>query len=94
MQSPPLPETMKPLFWSYDFPSMDPIKHKKTIIVQVINYGTLDQWRWMVKTYSRAGIQEVLNRVQATEIKPRAAGLASVMLGLHVSQTYVPGGAY
>jgi hypothetical protein len=45
-----LPETFRPILWSYDFDRLDPVKHRKTIIIQANNYGTLaykkeaDQW--------------------------------------------------
>jgi uncharacterized protein DUF6922 len=41
MQNSTLPETFRPLLWSYDFSRIDPLKHKKTIILQALNYGTL-----------------------------------------------------
>ncbi len=70
-----LPETFRPLLWSYDFSRIDPLKHKKTIIVQALNYGTLAHWRWLVQNYGRDGVREVLMRVPETEIKPRSASL-------------------
>lgn len=36
-----LPESFRPFFWSYRFEDLDPQKHKKTVIVQLVNYGTL-----------------------------------------------------
>jgi hypothetical protein len=47
MQNSILPETFRPLLWSYDFARIDPLKHKKTIIIQALNYGTLAHWRWL-----------------------------------------------
>jgi hypothetical protein len=41
MQESTLPQTFRPLLWSYDFSRIDPLKHKKTIIVQALNYGLL-----------------------------------------------------
>jgi hypothetical protein len=60
MQNLVVPETLRPLFWSYDFSKIDPLRHKKTIIVQVLNYGNLDQWRWLLRTYGRDGLQDAV----------------------------------
>ena len=74
-----LPETFRPLFWSYDFSRIDPERHQKTIIVQVLNYGTFSQWRWLIETYGREAVRGVLERIPATEIKPRTRRLASLV---------------
>lgn len=74
-----LPDTFRPLLWSYDFSEIDPVRHKKTIIVQTLNYGTLDQWRWLIKSYGREGVREVLAQISASELKPRALGLAALV---------------
>ena len=77
-----LPETFRPILWSYDFSRIDPLRHKKTIIVQAINYGTLAHWRWLVESYGRDGIRDTLAHVPASEIKPRSRRLASILLGV------------
>jgi hypothetical protein len=77
-----LPNTFRPLLWSYDFSRIDPLRHKKTIIVQALNYGTLAQWRWLVESYGRAGVQEVVASIPASEIRPRSLRLASLLLGV------------
>jgi hypothetical protein len=59
MQNSPLPKTFRPLLWSYDFSRIDPLKHKKTIIVQALNYGTLAHWLWLVQSYGREGVHDV-----------------------------------
>lgn len=77
-----LPEEFKPILWSYDFDRIDPLKHEKTIIVQAINYGTLAHWRWLREQYGREGVRKVLSTVPATEIRPRAQRLASLVFGI------------
>ncbi len=39
-----LPSIFHPLLWSYDLSLFDPQKHHKTVIVQVLNYGTLQHY--------------------------------------------------
>jgi hypothetical protein len=93
MQNGTLPETFRPLLWSYDFARIDPLKHKKTIIVQALNYGTLAHWRWLVKSYGREGVRDVLTHVSASEIKPRSLRLASLVFGVE-HFNYAPRGTY
>ena len=74
-----LPESFRPLFWSYRFEDLDPHEHKKTVIVQLINYGTLADWRWLAREYGAAEIRRLLQSVPATEINPRTRPLASLL---------------
>jgi hypothetical protein len=93
MQNGTLPETFRPLLWSYDFSRVDPLKHKKTIIVQALNYGTLAHWRWLVQSYGREGVRDVLTHVPASEIKPRSLRLASLVFGVE-RFNYAPRGTH
>jgi hypothetical protein len=88
-----LPETFRPLLWSYDFSKIDPAKDRKTIIVQAINYGTLSQWRWLVERYGREGIRDTLSGTQETEIKPYSRRLASLAFGVE-HFNYAPRGTH
>lgn len=49
--------------WSYDFEKVDPVKIKKTIIKQALNYGTLEHWRWIKNFY---GIDEITSVLKGT----------------------------
>ena len=93
MQSLALPETFRPLLWSFDFDRVDPLRHKKTIVVQAINYGTLAQWRWLIRSYGRDGVREVLAHISASELKPRAQRLASLVFGGN-RLNYAPRGSH
>lgn len=88
-----LPDTFRPLLWSYDFDQIDPLKHKNTIIVQAINYGSLRQWRWLADNYGRDEVRDVLGSVPATALRPRARRLASLLFGVdHFN--YAPRGTH
>ena len=78
----PLPETFRPLLWSYNFNRVDPERNRKIIIVQAINYGTLAHWRWLVQRYGRDAVRQLLTTVPATELRPRARHLASLVFGV------------
>ena len=88
-----LPDTFRRILWSYNFDRIDAAKHRKTIIVQAINYGTLDQWHWLAQRYGRSGVRDVLTVVPATEIRPRARRLASLIFGVD-RFNYAPRGTH
>ena len=48
-----LPLFFKSLFWSHDFSSLNPQRHRKTIILNSINYGEWKHWIWIVKSNYR-----------------------------------------
>ena len=88
-----LPDFFRPLFWSYDFDSLDPIKHKKTVILNTINYGDLKHWSWIIRFYGREVVKDMLAALPATELRPQARNLAGVFFGLD-NFNYAPRGAH
>jgi hypothetical protein len=81
-QSARLPDSLRPLFWSYRFEELEPAKDEKTIIIQLINYGSLRHWRWLVRQYGAAEVKHVLQSIPTTEIKPRTRVLASLLFSI------------
>ncbi|MFH1677918.1 MAG: hypothetical protein ABH888_03850 [Patescibacteria group bacterium] len=77
-----LPSYFKPILWSYDFSKIMPVKNKKTIIVNSINYGNLKHWKWLIKFYGKNNIKKILTSIPATEIKPRSRRLASLIFSI------------
>lgn len=77
-----LPESFRHLLWSYRFSEIDPTKHKKTIIVNVLNYGDLDQWRWLGRTYGRKQLKEIIESLPASEFRKPVVTLLSLLLGV------------
>ena len=77
-----LPQELRPLFWSYKFNDLDMSKDRNLVITQVINYGSLAEWRWMVSAYGKDSVREVLGAVRSGEFKPRALKLASIVFGI------------
>lgn len=90
--NPKLPEFFRPLFWSYDFDSLDLVNNQKTIILNTINYGNLKHWRWLKNYYGKSVISQVLEGVSATELKRRAGKLAELLF--KVKLNYAPRGAH
>lgn len=87
----PLPIFFKPLLWSYNFSEINAGKHKETIIVNAINYGDLKHWRWIIKTYGRRTIIDILKKIPATELRPRVLRLISAIFSVK-KFNYVPRG--
>jgi len=77
-----LPQSFKPFFWSYDFSKINPQKEKKTVIIQTINYGDLDHWKWLRKYYGKNIIKKILLEIPVTEIKPRTRRLLSLIFNI------------
>jgi len=77
-----LPSDFRLFFWSYDFRRLDILEDKKLIILQLINYGTLKHWQWLVETYGLKEIKRVIKQVSAGEIKPRTCRLISVLFAM------------
>jgi len=77
-----LPKEFKPLFWSYRFSLLDPKKHQKTIIINTINYGDWYHWQWIVKKYGKKRVKRVIQQTPASEFRPRALKLISLLLNI------------
>ena len=77
-----LPSFFKPILWSYDFSSLDLEKHKKTIIVNTINYGNWKHWKWIVKTYGKKEVKRVIQNTPASEFRKSALKLICLLLGI------------
>ncbi len=77
-----LPLSLKPLLWSLRWDALNAEKDKEDIIVNVINDGALDQWRWLKRTYGTAAIRRVLSRRLKTEFHPESRNLAAAVFGI------------
>lgn len=77
-----LPQKFKPLLWSYNFYQIDPEKNKRTIIVSTIDYGDLTHWKWIIKKYGKENVARILSNVPASELRPGARKLASLIFGI------------
>lgn len=64
-------KTNKSLFWDVDLRNLDIEKHEDFIIARVLEYGNIDDLKWLFQTYSRSKIQKVLTNTRA--ISPKSA---------------------
>lgn len=88
-----LPESFRPLLWSYKFEAIDPDAHYDEIIVNTVNYGSLKQWRWLISYYGKDRVKEVLEERWATEFNPESRNLAQLIFGVS-HWRYGPRGAH
>lgn len=51
---------LKPIFWDIDVEKLDTKKHSRYVIERILEYGNLDQVRFMFKTYSKEKIIKVV----------------------------------
>lgn len=77
-----LPKFFKPLFWSYNFSSIDSEKDKERIIVNTINYGNWEHWQWLIKYYGKDRVKKLLTNIPASEFRKRALQLISLLLSI------------
>jgi len=82
MKTVKLPSFFKYLFWSYNFSLVDPVKSKKTVIVNTINYGKWKHWLWLVDFYGKDNLKKMIRDIPATEFRPPALKLISLLLGI------------
>ena len=73
-----LPIYFKPILWSYYFSDCDPVKMKKTIISQSLNYGSTKHWKWIKSFYGQNEVLSIFSSLPKTEIKEKTKKLAEL----------------
>lgn len=53
--------SIKKLFWEVNQDKLDTNKNKKSIIVRTLNYGTINDWKFLKQNYGSKTIIEILN---------------------------------
>jgi hypothetical protein len=77
-----LPKDFKPLMWGYKFNLIDIEQDKRVIIVNTINYGNLDQWKWLVKTYGRDKLRKIIKLIPETEFRKYVLKLMKLLFNI------------
>ncbi len=78
-----LPSIFKPILWSYDFDKCDPLRMKKTIILQTLKYGTLKHWQWIRSFYGDEVVRKILFGIRETEIAPKTKPLIETVFNFN-----------
>jgi len=77
-----IPADFKYLFWWLDFSKIDPLKNKKLIIVQVLNYGDLKHWQWLVKTYGKNNLKREISKIPKSEFRKQVIPLIKLLFDI------------
>ncbi len=85
-----IPDYVQPYLWSYDIKALDLREHKKTIIFQILNFGSKEATDWLFSTYSKEEIAKVANNVPQTEWNKKSLRLWSVVLGINPQAARLP----
>lgn len=83
-----LPASFRPFFWSYRFQDLDPHEDVELIIKQLVLFGNLPEWRWMIQRYGKRKIVGVLSRTPESELRPSSVELVKTVFDIH-SMPYV-----
>ena len=67
----PLPATLRPLFWEVAFDRLDAHKHADSILARILEFGRMDDVRWLVATYGWERIHRFFREVGHPEISRR-----------------------
>lgn len=76
------PLSFRPLLWGLDWDRLSIIRDKHDIILNIVNEGSLDQWRWIIDTYGKEAIRRILEKRLATEFHPESRHLARVLFNV------------
>jgi hypothetical protein len=77
-----IPESFKPILWGLDWDRLDATADREDIVVNAINEGTLDQWRWIRATYGDAKIRSIIKHRLSSEFHPESMNLARIVFGI------------
>ena len=83
MQNYALPNFLKPYLWSFNIKDLNIQSHKRTIIFQVLNFGSKKATDWLFSTYNKKEIAEVANKVSQTAWNKKSLRLWSIILGIN-----------
>lgn len=77
-----MPLIFRPLLWSLSWKDVHIEDDKEDIIVNTVNNGTLNHWKWIIKTYGKKTIKRVLERRLDSEFHPESRNLAKVIFSV------------
>lgn len=75
-----LPQFFRPLLWAYDFSFIDIERDEKRIIINTINYGQWKHWQWIMKSYGKEKVRQIIKNTPISEFRLRALKLISILL--------------
>ncbi|TSC55542.1 MAG: hypothetical protein G01um101418_864 [Parcubacteria group bacterium Gr01-1014_18] len=67
-----IPQFLQPFLWAYRLEGLDLEKHKRVIILNLLNLGNKKATDWLFSEYSRKEIVEVLGTIRQGELTPKS----------------------
>lgn len=81
-----IPQSLLPYFQEYDFTRLAIDPHADLIIERTLNYGNLDELRWLFRQYDRSRISNWVMEMGDWRLSRRRFRLWCVLLGIVPSQ--------
>lgn len=75
-----IPKNLQAVLWSEDIKTLDAQKDKTYIISQVLRYGSLDEIKWLFKTYPKKEIKSVFTKHPLPIFTPQSFNFVSKFL--------------
>lgn len=75
-----LPSYVKSVLWSYDTDKIDPVKHRRLIISQVLNFGTKEATDWLFKFYELNEIRKEAGKIPEKQWNKKSLALWKLAL--------------
>lgn len=77
-----IPKSLKGVLWSADISKMDLERDRAYIVNQVLSYGTLDEIRWLMRTYGEKIVREVFLNQPIKVYTPSAFRFSQLLLNV------------
>jgi len=81
----PLSKFLQSALWSYDLKKIDRNLHKRVIITQILNHGTWEQLKWLLKNYTISEIKKEVENPRRGEWRPSVINYWIKILGIKAS---------
>ena len=76
------PSILAPFLWSYNLEKLDLDRNKGIIVRQVIKYGDLAHWRWLIDQYGREEVRRIVEQIPETDLRPSLKNLLKIIFGI------------
>jgi hypothetical protein len=74
-----LPAMAQKYFWDVNPRSLDVRKHERLIISRLLNYGRMDDWRWLIQIYGKNRLSMLLQSDSRLGVRESARNLAQIL---------------
>jgi hypothetical protein len=73
-----IPPAAQKYFWEVNPQSLNTRKHERLIVSRLLNYGRLDDWRWLIQTYGRNRVFTMLQSDSRLGVRESVSRLANI----------------